>query len=88
MWTWKIAVEQLEKNYLADKKIEIEEGGPISKKIYSIEDNYSDLPVALQKRIDESFQNTNTQKPPLALRKLLTFNKPGLKESCAKETRR
>ena len=52
------AVEQLEKDYLADKKIETEEGGPISKKIYSIEDNYSDLPVALQKRIDESFQNT------------------------------
>ena len=53
-----IAVEQLEKDYLADKKLEQEEGGPVSKKIFSVEDNFKDMPLSLQKQIDESFQTT------------------------------
>jgi len=52
------AVEQLEKDYLADKKLEIEEQGPVSKKIFSVEDDFKDMPLSLQKQIDESFQTT------------------------------
>ena len=52
------AVEQLEKDYLADKKLEEGEGGPISKKVFSVDDDFKDMPLSLQKQIDESFQTT------------------------------